>query len=169
MPITVAPPRPGRARTALVVGEARFEEDHVHVGNDVMATAVTVRRDDESMGPPDAERRVRGTCTLWRQRSASSTPSRVVEDARVGLVSSDPEEAFPEPARRAIAGHWRTDDCLDADQLVNATSRRQAHLGSVDRLRRSSKTCRCRWERCGTGWASRDGRPSPTTSATSRG
>ena len=57
-----------------------------------------------------------------------------VEDARVGLVSSDAVEAFPEPVRRVIAGHWRTDDCLDVDQLVNATSRMQAHLGSVDRL-----------------------------------
>ena len=57
-----------------------------------------------------------------------------VEDARLGLVSSDPVEAFPESVRRVIAGHWRTDDCLDVDQLVNATSRMQAHLGGVDRL-----------------------------------
>jgi hypothetical protein len=57
-----------------------------------------------------------------------------VENARVGLVSSDPVEAFPESVRRVIAGHWRTDDCLDVDQLVHTTSRMRAHLGSVDRL-----------------------------------
>src|ERR1043165_8129015 len=33
-----------------------------------------------------------------------------VDGARVGLVSSDPVEAFPESVRQAIAGHWRTDD-----------------------------------------------------------
>ena len=92
-----------------------------------------MRRDDESMGstmknvvfvaPYALEATVRFVDAVAH-----------VEDARVGLVSSDAVEAFPEPVRRAIAGHWRTDDCLDVDQLVNATSRMQAHLGSVDRL-----------------------------------
>ncbi len=41
------------------------------------------------------------------------------------------------PVRRAtgrLAGHWRTDNCLDADQLTAAVSALGGHLGSVDRL-----------------------------------
>jgi formate-dependent phosphoribosylglycinamide formyltransferase (GAR transformylase) len=57
-----------------------------------------------------------------------------VPDTRVGLVSSDPVERFPSAVRLAIAGHWRTDDCLDADQLTAAVAALGSHLGSVDRL-----------------------------------
>ena len=57
-----------------------------------------------------------------------------VPGARVGLVSSDPVDSFPEPVRAAIAGHWRIDDCLDADQLTGAVAALGARLGSVDRL-----------------------------------
>jgi formate-dependent phosphoribosylglycinamide formyltransferase (GAR transformylase) len=92
-----------------------------------------VRRDGESMG------RTMKNVVFVAPYALEATVRFVdavahVEDARVGLVSSDAVEAFPEPVRRVIAGHWRTDDCLDVDQLVNATSRMQAHLGSVDRL-----------------------------------
>jgi hypothetical protein len=55
-----------------------------------------------------------------------------VAGARVGLVSTDPLEAFPASVRRDIAGHWRTDDCLDVGQLLVAIDRMRAHLGSVD-------------------------------------
>ncbi len=57
-----------------------------------------------------------------------------VPGARVGLVSSDPIEAFPPAVRLAVAGHWRTDDCLDVDQLTVAVQRLGDHLGSIDRL-----------------------------------
>ena len=57
-----------------------------------------------------------------------------VPGARVGLVSSDPVESFPEHVRAAIAGHWRIDDCLDADQLTGAVAALGERLGSVDRL-----------------------------------
>jgi hypothetical protein len=57
-----------------------------------------------------------------------------VPGTRVGLVSSDPIDSFPEPVRAAIAGHWRIDDCLDADQLAGAVTALGERLGSVDRL-----------------------------------
>ena len=93
-----------------------------------------MRRDVESMGST-----MKNVVFVAPVRSGGNGPLRRRSHAcggrgAVGLVSSDAVEAFPEPVRRVIAGHWRTDDCLDVDQLVNATSRMQAHLGSVDRL-----------------------------------
>ena len=57
-----------------------------------------------------------------------------VPGAQVGLVSSDPIEAFPPSVRLAAAGHWRLDDCLDPDRLTEAVATMGRHLGSVDRL-----------------------------------
>jgi biotin carboxylase len=57
-----------------------------------------------------------------------------VPDTKVGLVSSDPVERFPAPVRERLAGHWRSDNCLDPDELVVAVSALRTHLGSVDRL-----------------------------------
>ena len=92
-----------------------------------------MRRDDHSMG--STMRNVVFVAPYALEATVRFVDAVAhVEDARVGLVSSDAVEAFPEPVRRRIAGHWRTDDCLDVDQLVTATSRMQAHLGSVDRL-----------------------------------
>jgi hypothetical protein len=54
--------------------------------------------------------------------------------ARVGLISTDPVERFPSAVRLAVAGHWRTADCLDVDQLTAAVTALAEHLGSVDRL-----------------------------------
>ena len=57
-----------------------------------------------------------------------------VPGAQVGLISSDPLEAFPASVRLATAAHWRIDDCLDADRLTEAVTTIGGHLGSVDRL-----------------------------------
>jgi formate-dependent phosphoribosylglycinamide formyltransferase (GAR transformylase) len=57
-----------------------------------------------------------------------------VPNTRVGLVSSEPVDRFPSAVQLAIAGHWRTADCLDADQLTEAVTALAGHLGSVDRL-----------------------------------
>jgi biotin carboxylase len=57
-----------------------------------------------------------------------------VPGTRVGLVSSDPVDRFPSAVQLAIAGHWRTADCLDADQLTTAVNALAGHLGTVDRL-----------------------------------
>lgn len=57
-----------------------------------------------------------------------------VPGARVGVVSSDPLEKFPDEIRARFAGHWQTDDCLNPDQLTHAVSQLQTHLGGVDVL-----------------------------------
>lgn len=57
-----------------------------------------------------------------------------VKDARIGLVSSDPLERFPEDVRNRLAGHWRVDDCLDANQLAHGVGSVAAHIGGVDVL-----------------------------------
>jgi formate-dependent phosphoribosylglycinamide formyltransferase (GAR transformylase) len=57
-----------------------------------------------------------------------------VPDTRVGLISTDPVERFPDAVRDRLAGHWRLEDCLDADQLVTGVARLGEHLGGVDRL-----------------------------------
>jgi biotin carboxylase len=57
-----------------------------------------------------------------------------VPDARVGLVSSDPVERFPEHFGQQLAGHWRIDDCLDVDQLAHGVGSLAAGIGGVDVL-----------------------------------
>ncbi len=57
-----------------------------------------------------------------------------VPDTRVGLISTDPQEHFPDSVRDRLAGHWRLDDCLDPDQLAAGVARLGQHLGGVDRL-----------------------------------
>lgn len=57
-----------------------------------------------------------------------------VEGASVAVVSSDPLEKFPPEVRERLVGHWRTDDCLDVDQLTHAVSQLQSNLGGVDVL-----------------------------------
>ena len=56
------------------------------------------------------------------------------EDARVGVVSSDPLERFPPAIAERLAGHWRVDDCLDTDQLAHGVGAVGAQLGGVDVL-----------------------------------
>jgi formate-dependent phosphoribosylglycinamide formyltransferase (GAR transformylase) len=57
-------------------------------------------------------------------------------DARVGLISSDPLERFPEAARSRLAAHWRIDNCLDPDALTEAVAAIGSRIppGRVDRL-----------------------------------
>jgi hypothetical protein len=57
-----------------------------------------------------------------------------VPDTRVGLISTDPQERFPESVRERLAGHWRLEDCLDPEQLAAGVARLGQHLGGVDRL-----------------------------------
>ena len=57
-----------------------------------------------------------------------------VPDTRVGLISTDPQERFPEAVRERLAGHWRLDDCLDPEELTAGVTRLGQHLGGVDRL-----------------------------------
>lgn len=53
---------------------------------------------------------------------------------RVALVSQDPLERLPEELRARIAAHWRVDDALDAQQIMNASSGLARKVGPPDRL-----------------------------------
>src|SRR4029077_6267 len=53
---------------------------------------------------------------------------------RLGLISQDPAESLPETLRRKLAGHYRVEDGIDAQQLADATRLMAEHLGGVDRL-----------------------------------
>jgi hypothetical protein len=57
-----------------------------------------------------------------------------LEEARIGLVTAEPEERIPGWLKPAIAGHYRIDDPLDAGQLAAATRAFQRSWGRVDRL-----------------------------------
>ena len=116
----------GARELLLVVREARLDQHHVHDGLDDTERWAGYR-------PPMAN-------VVFVAPYALDATTRfvgavcAVPGARVGLVSSDPVESFPEPVRAAIAGHWRIDDCLDADQLTGAVAALGERLGSVDRL-----------------------------------
>ncbi|MGE0707182.1 MAG: acetyl-CoA carboxylase biotin carboxylase subunit family protein [Planctomycetota bacterium] len=57
-----------------------------------------------------------------------------LEDVKVGVITHEPEEHVPPALRRALAGHFRVKDALDADQLALATHAFQREWGRVDRL-----------------------------------
>ena len=57
-----------------------------------------------------------------------------LDDARVGLVSTDPQESFGERVMAGLAGHWRTADCTDVEQLTTAVEQFIRHFGRVDRV-----------------------------------
>ena len=53
---------------------------------------------------------------------------------RLGLVSQDPEERLPDAVRSKLAGHFRVEDAVDAQQIADATRALGRHLGGVDRV-----------------------------------
>jgi biotin carboxylase len=57
-----------------------------------------------------------------------------VSNARVGVVSCDPVERFPDGVRERLAAHWRIDNCLDVDQLTGAVAAVREGLGGVSVL-----------------------------------
>jgi len=52
----------------------------------------------------------------------------------VSLVSQDPAEKLPAGLRSALAAHWRVDDALDANQLVQAAQMLAGQLGPPVRM-----------------------------------
>lgn len=57
-----------------------------------------------------------------------------VPGANVGVVSSDPVEKFPADVQAHISGHWRTEDCLNIDQLSHSVAQFRRQMGGVDVL-----------------------------------
>ncbi|MDH3254711.1 MAG: ATP-grasp domain-containing protein, partial [Acidobacteriota bacterium] len=67
--------------------------------------------------------------TLRFARAVASLPQ-----VRMGLVSQEAAERLPADLRQALAAHWRVDNALDPDQLVEAVRRLELSLGPVERL-----------------------------------
>ncbi len=68
------------------------------------------------------------------------TTTRFVEAAaslpgvQLALITSEPEDRLPPGLRRALAGHWRVGDALDAGQIAWAVEGLGGQLGQVQRL-----------------------------------
>src|SRR5438105_1850223 len=55
-------------------------------------------------------------------------------DVTFSVVSQDPESSIPEPLRPRIAGHYRVNDSLDAEQLTVAARAITRGVGTIDRI-----------------------------------
>jgi hypothetical protein len=55
-------------------------------------------------------------------------------DARVSLISDDPESRLLQPLREKIAGHYAVQNCLEASELVRACQAIAKGVGPIDRL-----------------------------------
>ncbi|MDH3748721.1 MAG: ATP-grasp domain-containing protein [Gammaproteobacteria bacterium] len=53
---------------------------------------------------------------------------------RLSLISQDPVDKLPAMLRQRIAGHWRVDNGLDPEQIVDAARRLAQELGEVMRM-----------------------------------
>jgi hypothetical protein len=68
------------------------------------------------------------------------TTTRFVEaaatlpDAKLALITSEPEDRLPPGLRGPLAGHWRIDNPLDAGQIAWAVEGLAGQLGPVQRL-----------------------------------
>lgn len=58
----------------------------------------------------------------------------LIEDARLAVISQEPEERIPLSIRRRLAGHWQVSNCLSAEQLRWAVEGLGQKLGKVQRL-----------------------------------
>lgn len=52
-----------------------------------------------------------------------------LEGVHLTVVSQDPEQKLPDDIRAAIAGHWRVNDALDPQQLVDAARALSSQFG----------------------------------------
>ena len=57
-----------------------------------------------------------------------------LENTKIGIISQQPEEALPARLQQRISGHMRVSDCLNSEQLTEATHRFNEQWGKVDRL-----------------------------------
>jgi hypothetical protein len=64
--------------------------------------------------------------TLRFFRGASRLP-----DIQLTVVSQDPEQRMPDDLRSCIAGHWRVDDALNPQQLVDAARQLESRFGQA--------------------------------------
>ena len=53
---------------------------------------------------------------------------------RLSIISQDPQENLPADLRVKLLGHWRVDNCFDAQQLLQAGRALGQRFGAVDRM-----------------------------------
>ncbi len=70
--------------------------------------------------PPTTQRFVRAAAGL--------------DGVRLGLITQEPLERLPADLRETLDGHWRVDNALDWQQLVQGASGLAQQLGGLDRL-----------------------------------
>jgi D-alanine-D-alanine ligase-like ATP-grasp enzyme len=52
----------------------------------------------------------------------------------LSVISQEPAERLPDDVRRQLAGHWRVDNALDPDQVVQAVRQLEQRIGKASRL-----------------------------------
>src|SRR5690349_2775028 len=57
-----------------------------------------------------------------------------LDDVRLGVVSSDPEEKLPAGLRSRVLAHYRIEDCLDPAQITGAVHGLARRIGPPERL-----------------------------------
>ena len=57
-----------------------------------------------------------------------------LDDVRLAVVSTDPEEKLPAGLRSRVIAHWRIDDCLDPSQIETAVRGLARRIGPPERL-----------------------------------
>lgn len=57
-----------------------------------------------------------------------------LSDARVSLISEDPESRLATPLRERIVGHYAVQNCLEASELIRACEAISKGVGPIDRL-----------------------------------
>lgn len=57
-----------------------------------------------------------------------------LNSVRVGVIGQEAQEVLPESLRSRLAGHWRVNDALRADQLTWAASELSRRHGRICRL-----------------------------------
>ena len=70
----------------------------------------------------------------------AETTSRFVESVaalpgvRLGLVTQEPVERIAPQLRNRLAGHWRVDDAIDAEQIGGAVTQLASRIGPPRRV-----------------------------------
>src|SRR3954453_10148780 len=124
----------GAYELALVLREARLDEDHSHPG----MLARTPR------GGCPQDRRAGNVRTMVAAAFVApyllEATARFVRcaaslsGARLGLVPSEPLEGIPPELRSRLAGHWRVDNALDPRQIAEGVAGLSRQMGRIDRL-----------------------------------
>ena len=69
-----------------------------------------------------------------RQPNGSSPRRPPCRTSALGVVTAEPVERLSPDLKQLLDGHWRVDDALDPQQLVEAVRGLSKQMGPVERL-----------------------------------